>query len=240
MTVVEPSGRAPAPVAPGPSLVERSDGPSGGRRDWILTAVLIVAALVAKTRVGPHQRLDVLAGLERPEVEHKPFRQVVTGLERRDFCRRGWLESVIGSQQDRCHPLGCYAAELDHVATSVLRDRDDAVGPAQRGRGEGAEIEPVRAVVHFREAQEAQVVHRDHGSSSPGERRDEPERVEQIGPLAQELDGQDALLPADPNRRALHRQAGQARSDAGCHQQPTICGAIRRVDEILLVAWDVW
>jgi exopolysaccharide biosynthesis polyprenyl glycosylphosphotransferase len=43
MTVVEPSGPAPAPPTPTPRLTDRSDGPAGGRRDWVLTAVLIVA-----------------------------------------------------------------------------------------------------------------------------------------------------------------------------------------------------
>jgi exopolysaccharide biosynthesis polyprenyl glycosylphosphotransferase len=43
MTVVEPGGRAPAPVTPKVRLPERSDRPSGGRRDWVLTVVLIVA-----------------------------------------------------------------------------------------------------------------------------------------------------------------------------------------------------
>jgi exopolysaccharide biosynthesis polyprenyl glycosylphosphotransferase len=43
MTLVEPSGRAPAPATSVPRISERADGPSGGRRDWVLTAVLIVA-----------------------------------------------------------------------------------------------------------------------------------------------------------------------------------------------------
>jgi len=43
MTVVEPSGRASTPIELAPRPSDRSDGPSGGRRDWILTAVQIVA-----------------------------------------------------------------------------------------------------------------------------------------------------------------------------------------------------
>jgi exopolysaccharide biosynthesis polyprenyl glycosylphosphotransferase len=42
MTVVEQSGRAPAPIAPELRPTDRPDGSSGGRRDWVLTAVQVV------------------------------------------------------------------------------------------------------------------------------------------------------------------------------------------------------
>jgi exopolysaccharide biosynthesis polyprenyl glycosylphosphotransferase len=42
MTVVEPSGRAPAPAALEPRVLDRAEGSPGGRRDWVLTAVLLV------------------------------------------------------------------------------------------------------------------------------------------------------------------------------------------------------
>jgi exopolysaccharide biosynthesis polyprenyl glycosylphosphotransferase len=43
MTVVEPDGRAPAPITLEPRVLERADGSPGGRRDWVLTAVQLVA-----------------------------------------------------------------------------------------------------------------------------------------------------------------------------------------------------
>ncbi|MFN8634445.1 MAG: sugar transferase [Chloroflexota bacterium] len=43
MTVVEPSGRIPSATRSASTIAERNDGPSGGRRAWVLTAVLLVA-----------------------------------------------------------------------------------------------------------------------------------------------------------------------------------------------------
>ena len=44
MTLVEESGRAPATLAP--RLTDRADGSPSGRRDWVLTAVLLASDTV--------------------------------------------------------------------------------------------------------------------------------------------------------------------------------------------------
>ena len=43
MTVVEPSGRVPAPAALEPRAPDRAEASPGGRRDWVLTVVLLAA-----------------------------------------------------------------------------------------------------------------------------------------------------------------------------------------------------
>jgi exopolysaccharide biosynthesis polyprenyl glycosylphosphotransferase len=46
MTVVEPTGRVSAPTSPSPRQPDRADGSSGGRRDWVITAVLVLADML--------------------------------------------------------------------------------------------------------------------------------------------------------------------------------------------------
>jgi exopolysaccharide biosynthesis polyprenyl glycosylphosphotransferase len=76
MTVVEPGGRPPAPVELPSRIVERTEGSSVGRRDWVLTAVLIVAdalTLVLAFYASWAIRYVAEIGPEIEETNYVPF-----------------------------------------------------------------------------------------------------------------------------------------------------------------------
>lgn len=76
MTVVEPGGRPPVPAELPPQIVERTEGPSGGRRDWVLTAVLIVTdalTLVLAFYASWAIRYVAEIGPEIEETNYVPF-----------------------------------------------------------------------------------------------------------------------------------------------------------------------
>ena len=57
MTVVEPSGRVPAQATLEPRSPERSEGSPGSRRNWVLTAVLLVTdTLMVALALFTHKR----------------------------------------------------------------------------------------------------------------------------------------------------------------------------------------
>lgn len=76
MTVVEPSGRAPTSTLPASRPGDRPDGPTGARRDWVLTAVLVatdIAMIVLAFFTSWAIRYVAEIGPEIEETNYVPF-----------------------------------------------------------------------------------------------------------------------------------------------------------------------
>ena len=153
------------------------------------------------------QRLEVLAGLDRPHEEDEAFRQSEAGARVRPLLRAHRAELLRHAVRDDVDAAPVEAEELLDIPGRRLRHRDQDVSPEDGPRNHDSRAQGLAGWKPARVAVDRQVVHRYHRRGADAAKRHRAGGSEvDVRPQAANL-GRPLKMPAD---------------EAGLRQQPVV------------------